>query len=187
MERNGTAHDVAFARSTWRKARAFQEGLEELQSDMPLSVARGYLIHRTKAPGFPDALYERVEQLQALRQSAIQGEIRYVKAQVYYRFRDGEVGADFLADHSLAGVSPQEAESLLERALMRDTAEGSTESAACAELLLGRAVLEGDDLRYGFSSDLYRAAPSLGVYELFMWTTAQELDALGASEDRQLA
>lgn len=44
------------------------------------------------------------------------------------------------------------------------------------EQLLGEDVLSGDDIRVGFGADIYEIAPSLKVYELFMWLGLSELE-----------
>lgn len=176
MERTGSPHDVAYALSTWKKARQFQSGIEALSQKMPLIHARTYLIHGNRAPEYPYEIYEEIDRLHALRRNAIQAEMRYVKAQVFCLFRDGKEGANFVAENSPLGLTPEEAARALESALGLDEADGSVESGACARLLLGDAVLSGDDLRFGFSRETYYAAPSLGVYELFMWTTPEELE-----------
>ena len=166
MERTGSPHDVAYALSTWKKAREFQAGVEELAQEIPLAHARAYLSQRNRLPEYPGEVYE---------------EMRYVKAQVFCVFRDGIEEANFVTEHSPLGLTPEEAARALERALDLDEADGSVESGACARLLLGDAVLSGDDLRFGFSREIYYAAPSLGVYELFMWTTVGELELASAA------
>ena len=181
MERTGSPHDVAYALSTWKKAREFQAGVEELAQEIPLAHARAYLSQRNRLPEYPGEVYEEIDRLQTLRRNAIQAEMRYVKAQVFCLFRDGIEEANFVTEHSPLGLTPEEVARALERALDLDEADGSVESGACARLLLGDAVLSGDDLRFGFSREIYYAAPSLGVYELFMWTTVGELELASAA------
>lgn len=180
MERTGSPDDVAYALSTWKRAREFQAGVEDLAQKIPLVHARAYLSQGNRLPEYSDETYEEIDRLQALRRNAIQAEMRYVKAQVFCLFRDGKKGANFVAENSPLGLTPEEAARALESALGLDEADGSVESGACARLLLGDAVLSGDDLRFGFSREIYYAAPSLGVYELFMWTALEELERASA-------
>lgn len=182
MERKGTPHDVAYACSTWEKAKKFQEGIQELEKDMPLMYARTYLLSGVKSPDFPDTFYDRVDTLQDIRKSAIQAEMKYVLAQVYCMFRDGLKDENFLVEHSAHVFSIEEAKTSLAEALAKDEAAESEELGACARLLLDDAVMSGDDIRFGFDADTYFAAPSLGVYELFMWTTVEELDGLASNK-----
>lgn len=171
---DGRELKVAYARSTWRKAKEFMEGVRELSSRMPLIYAREYLACGTRRADVAPELYERVDELQALRKAGIGGEMRYVRAQVYCLFRDGEEGPEFLARHSPAGLNEDEAADELARALAADEAD-QCDGGACARLLLGDAILAGDDIRFGVGPDLLYAAPSLGVYELFLWFDESEL------------
>ncbi|MCI8525335.1 MAG: hypothetical protein HFF17_05305 [Oscillospiraceae bacterium] len=90
---------------------------------------------------------------------------------------DPQVYADIGALQALrrAGIQAEMryAEAQLRRYLRAHPERGETPAD-----LVGAAVLSGDDLRYGFSAELYDAAPSLQVYEQFLWTTVRELEML---------
>ena len=45
---------------------------------------------------------------------------------------------------------------------------------ATPEMLLGTAVVNGESPAFGFPPDTYLIAPSLRVYELFMWYDENE-------------
>lgn len=45
---------------------------------------------------------------------------------------------------------------------------------ATPEMLLGTAVVNGDSPAFGFTPETYLIAPSLRVYELFMWYDENE-------------
>lgn len=170
---NGDELKVAFARSTWRKAKAFMDGARELAEQMPLIYAREYLVDGTRHAEYAPALYDRTDELQALRKSGISAEMQYVRAQAYYLFRDGKADASFVAELSPRGLSEEEAALALAEALAADEANERNDG-ACAELLLGPDLLSGDDIRFGVGPNLLYAAPSLGVYELFMWFDENE-------------
>ena len=48
--------------------------LEELSCQLPLAIARLYLVTGEKFPEYSDAIYEQIDELQALRKKGIQGE-----------------------------------------------------------------------------------------------------------------
>ncbi len=170
----GDELEVAFARSTWRMAKAFMDGVRELAEQMPLIYAREYLVDGTRRPEFAPELYDCIDELQALRKSGIGAEMRHVRAQVYCLFRDGKADASFVTELSPRGLSKEEAAIALAEALAADEANERTDG-TCAELLIGPDLLSGDDIRFGVGADLLYAAPSLGVYELFMWFDENEL------------
>ena len=68
---------IGFARTTYKRAKQFQEMLEELSCQLPLAIARLYLVTGEKFPEYSDAIYEQIDELQALRKKGIQGEMKY--------------------------------------------------------------------------------------------------------------
>lgn len=131
---------VGFAMSTYRLAKEFQDGIEELSETAPLAYAREYLMGGTRREELGDDFYTRVDEIQAIRKRGIGGEMRYVRAQVSVYFRDNP-----------------------------DKPEKTPEE------LLGKDVLSGDSITFGFGKDIYEIAPSLKVYELFIWLGKSEL------------
>ena len=80
---------VAYARSTYKRAKKFQENLKELQKTIPPAVMRMYLaakngqVDSRAALGLnlsPDQKAE-LDELNALRMSGIQAETKYAIAQ----------------------------------------------------------------------------------------------------------
>lgn len=132
---------VGFAMSTYRLAKEFQDGVEELAKQGLAIYARDYLVSGARREELGDDFYARVDELQAIRKRAIVGEMKYVRAQVEIYFRDNP-----------------------------------DKPAQTPEQLLGEDVLSGDDIRVGFGADIYEIAPSLKVYELFMWLGLSELE-----------
>lgn len=131
---------VGFAMSTYRLAKEFQDGIEELEKTAPLAYAREYLMDGSRREQLGDDFYTHVDELQAIRKRGIGGEMRYVRAQVSVYFRDNP-----------------------------DKPEKTPEE------LLGEDVLSGDSITFGFGKDIYEIAPSLKVYELFIWLGKSEL------------
>lgn len=162
---------VGYARSTYRKAREFQLGIEELSATLPLGVARAYLETGITLDDYVSSDYTRVEALQELRKSAIQGEMRYAQAQVTGYGEDDPALVQRVAE--CEGCSTEKIEVLLEKAKAGELT---------AEDLFGPRVLSGDDIRFGFGPDALELAPSLGVYELVMWATLGELECLGEQQ-----
>lgn len=132
---------VGFAMSTYRLAKEFQDGVEELAKQGLAVYARDYLVSGARREELGDDFYARVDELQSIRKRAIVGEMKYVRAQVEIYFRDNP-----------------------------------DKPAQTPEQLLGENVLSGDDIRVGFGADIYEIAPSLKVYELFMWLGLSELE-----------
>lgn len=158
---------VGFARSSYRKAREFQLGIEELSATMPLGVARAYLETGITLDEYAPEDYARVDDLQAIRKSAIQGEMRYVRAQVTgYGEEDPEL---------VRRVA--ECEGHTEEEII-DLVAKAKAGALTADALFGSKVTDGNDIRFGFGPDALELAPSLGVYKLVMWTTVGELESL---------
>lgn len=158
---------VGYARSTYRKAHEFQQGIEALSATMPLGVARAYLETGLRLDEYASADYDRVDELQAIRKSAIQGEMRYVLAQVTgYGEDDPDLVARVAARE---GHTDEEVSELVAQA---------SAGTLTAEELFGSKVVSGDDIRFGFGPDALELAPSLGVYNLVMWTTVGELSDL---------
>lgn len=155
---------VALALSTWRKVKAFQEGVRELAAVLPVSVARAYLVGGERIDGIVDVLYDRIDKLQELRKSGIAGEMRYVKAQI--STSSSESPELVAAAAASLGYDDETAASL---------AALAQEGALTAEGLLGNYILSGDDIRFGFAPSVLELAPSLIVYEHFMWFDESEL------------
>lgn len=189
---------VAFARSTWRKAKDFQEGLRELAQKMPLVFVRAYLAGTVNAEELAkvmddrnasdrgatgesagssaEKLIARIDSLQALRASGIGGEMQYVAAQVEVALRErpeevaraiesiGVSTAEAMVDQGRSSASDSQ------RAL--NVREDEPLSAAD---VLGEEIMTGADIRFGFGPEVYQIAPSLKVYELFMWFDENEL------------
>lgn len=132
---------VGFAMSTYRLAKEFQDGVEELAKQGLAVYARDYLVSGARREELGDDFYALVDELQSIRKRAIVGEMKYVRAQVEIYFRDNP-----------------------------------DKPAQTPEQLLGESVLSGDDIRVGFGADIYEIAPSLKVYELFMWLGLSELE-----------
>lgn len=170
--------NVAYARSTWAGAKEFMTGIRALNDEHPLAFARAYLTGGGRSADISPSWYDRVDELQALRRRCIQSEMKYVNAQAYLLFRDIGEGPDFLLEHGLVPVEPEDAQRLLEEAMAADSLEDSGTHDACARLLLGDEVVDGDSIAFGFSPAILYAAPSLGVYNLFMWFDECELESL---------
>lgn len=144
---------VSYARSTYIKAKEFNERLNELQKSVPPALIRTYLaaakIAENSVPpesgaaaaeaarkncgvslGLTNEQILQIEELRTVRKSAIQGEMKYVLAQ---------------ADKN--GVQLDE------------------------DIVSGEAVLPA------LSRELLEKVPSLGVYNLFLLFTQEEFDA----------
>ena len=72
---------VGFAMSTWRKVKAFQEGLRNLEQRLPMHEVRDYLASGRREEGVPAALYDEIDRLKELRSAGIQQEMPYAAAQ----------------------------------------------------------------------------------------------------------
>ena len=92
---------------------------------------------------------DRIDELRELRREALLGEMPYVEAQAEM----------WLEEH------PAEAASI---------AANCRRSQATVEMLLGTSVMNGTSPAFGFSPETYIMAPSLRVYELFMWYDESE-------------
>lgn len=174
--------DVAYALSTWKKSNDFNAALKELATEIPLTKARTYLVYGIKDEHIPEAIYDKIDELQELRRSAIIGEMKYVAAQAHlYSKEDPELAVEVIKRNNLASVLTGEAvedvdktvRAALKAAVTED--ERADESSATAILLFGEDVIAGDSIRFGFGSEDYELAPSLGVYELFIWFDVDEL------------
>lgn len=144
-----TTTEVAFARSTWRHAQEFREGLSEIARLMPMELVRLYVMEDVRTPRIPLNFYDRIDELRELRRRALLGEMKYVEAQAELWLK--EHGAEA---HRIAVKS------------------GRTE--ATPEMLLGADVVRGESPAFGFAPETYVIAPSLRVYELFMWYDENE-------------
>lgn len=67
------------------------------------------------------------------------------------------------------------AEDAVFKAMAIDNEEHET-AAESLSLLIGEGGINGDDIRFGFSAEVYAFAPSLKVYERFMWFDESELN-----------
>lgn len=72
---------VGFAMSTWRKVKAFQEGLRNLEQRLPMYEVRDYLASGRREEGVPADLYDEIDRLKELRSAGIQQEMPYAAAQ----------------------------------------------------------------------------------------------------------
>ena len=72
---------VAFARSTWRKVKEFQEGVRGLEQRLPMHEVRDYLVSGVREEGVPEDIYDEIDRLRQLRAEGIRGEMRYALAQ----------------------------------------------------------------------------------------------------------
>lgn len=158
---------VGHARSTYRKAREFQQGIEALSETTPLASARAYLLTGNPQQGCDVHDYARIDKLQSVRKSAIQAESRHVDAQVRIRGKKNPMLVRRVAEQE--GFFDEEIEELVRKA---------EEGILTGEELFGVAVMSGDDIRFGFGSEALELAPSLEIYELVMWTTLGELTDL---------
>lgn len=141
--------EVAFARSTWRKSKEFSTALHDLAQRMPMELVRLYVTEGVRTPRVPADCYDRIDELRALRRGALLAEMRHVEAQA----------ESWLEEH------PDEAAHI---ALEYHQAQ------ATPEMLLGAAVINGESPAFGFAPDTYLIAPSLRVYELFVWYDESE-------------
>ncbi len=127
---------VSYARSTYAKAKEFQEKLKELQKTISPAIIRAYLL--TKYEQNVDKAAEKlhlreeqiaqIEELEALRRSGIQAEMRYARAQAK---KNG--------------------------------------------ILLPEQILSGQAVIPELTRELLEKVPSLGVYNLFLFFTEEEL------------
>lgn len=74
-------NEVAYARSTWKKVKNFQEGLKDLETKIPMILVREYISTGKKNKDIPDEVYEQIDNLKNLRSNGIQGEMKYAVAQ----------------------------------------------------------------------------------------------------------
>ena len=54
---------VGFAMSTWRKVKAFQEGLRNLEQRLPMHEVRDYLASGRREEGVPAERYDEIDRL----------------------------------------------------------------------------------------------------------------------------
>lgn len=176
--------DVAYALSTWKKSKGFNAGVKELAQQIPLSEARLYLVSGVKDPRIPDAIYERIDELQNLRKAGIQSEMRYVLAQAYlYSQEDPELAIKVIEQNNLEHVlansqtddAHEAAMAALKSAWEKDDEQGQGNRSNTAALIFGDDVITGDNIRFGFGTDELELGPSLGVYELFIWFDVDEV------------
>ena len=90
-----------------------------------------------------------IDELRALRREALLAEMRHVEAQAECWLEEHpDEAARIAAEHRRTQATP--------------------------EMLLGTAVVNGDSPAFGFTPETYLIAPSLRVYELFMWYDENE-------------
>lgn len=171
--------EVGFARSTYKKARQFQEGIHDLAQKMSLVFARTYLVNGTKNPDINKEYYTTIDELQKVRTTGLSSEMKYVGAQVYVNFKKYPQEAKrLILEYNPAILTEKQAESIYETALQQDSMLDDNWS-NCAKVLLGEDVFAGTDIRFGFSQELYAIAPTLKVFELFMWFDENEDISMG--------
>ena len=129
-----TTTEVAFARSTWRHAQEFSQGLSELARLMPMELVRLYVIEGVRTPRNPHNNYDRIDQQREQRRRAQHGEKRTVEAQA----------ESWLSEHRA------EAHRIAAKA-------GRTE--ATPEMLLGTDVVRGESPTFGFAPEPNVKAP----------------------------
>lgn len=130
---------VSYARSTYAKAKKFNEKLEELQKTISPATIRAYLLTESEQDvekvaeklNLSEKQIAQIEELDEIRKSGIRAEMQYALAQA-----------------QLNGVELPE------------------------DIISGRAVLPE------LSKELLEKVPSLGVYNLFLLFTKEELEAL---------
>ena len=72
---------VGFAMSTWRKVKAFQDGVRALEQRLPMSEVRDYRASGRREEGVPADIYDEIDRLREVRSEGIRGEMRYALAQ----------------------------------------------------------------------------------------------------------
>ena len=130
---------VSYARSTYAKAKKFQEKLEELQKTIQPATIRAYLFTKeqnvenvAEKLQLSEEQIAQIDELEAIRMSGIQAEMQYALAQA-------EKNGIFLSE----------------------------------EIVSGEAIFPSID------KELLKKVPSLGVYNLFLLFTKEELDTKG--------
>lgn len=170
-------HEVAFAMSTWRKVKAFHDGVASLAEEMPLIAARTYLAAGARLEEVRAECYDEVRRLQEIRIAGITAELRYAKVQAYLNSkRYPQEAARIVEQHGPDGLEGNDAATAVQAAVQADDEAGDSEERdACLRLLVGDAAVKGEDIRFGFAADVYAMAPSLRIFEQFMWFDTQEL------------
>ena len=95
---------VGFAMSTWRKVKAFQEGLRNLEQRLPMHEVRDYLASGRREEGVPADLYDEIDRLKELRSAGIQQEMPYAAAQA--RAAGLTLSAPVLQGYDLMAMPP---------------------------------------------------------------------------------
>lgn len=72
---------VGFAMSTWRKVKAFQAGVRDLERRLPMTEVRDYLASGRREASVPGDIYDEIDRLKELRSAGIRQEMPYVAAQ----------------------------------------------------------------------------------------------------------
>lgn len=72
---------VSFAMSTWRKVKAFQAGVRDLERRLPMTEVRDYLASGRREASVPGDIYDEIDRLKELRSAGIRQEMPYAAAQ----------------------------------------------------------------------------------------------------------
>ena len=72
---------VGFAMSTWRKVKAFQAGVRDLERRLPMTEVRDYLASGRREASVSGDIYDEIDRLKELRSAGIRQEMPYVAAQ----------------------------------------------------------------------------------------------------------
>lgn len=97
---------VSFAVSTYKLAKEFQNGVEELYKKCPLVYAREYLISGVRRAEIDGQIYDETDRLQAIRKRGISGEMVYILAQANKYLKDcgkAESAEDYLGADVISG------------------------------------------------------------------------------------
>ena len=74
---------VGFAMSTWRKVKAFQAGVRDLERRLPMTEVRDYLASGRREASVPGDIYDEIDRLKELRSAGIRQEMPYVPSRSF--------------------------------------------------------------------------------------------------------
>ena len=97
---------VGFAMSTWRKVKAFQDGVRALEKRFPMHEVRDYLVSGLRDDHVPEDIYDEIDRLRELRAEGIRGEMRYALAQA--RAAGLTLSEEVVEGYSLMALPPLE-------------------------------------------------------------------------------
>ena len=97
---------VGFAMSTWRKVKAFQDGVRALEKRFPMHEVRDYLVSGQRDDHVPEDIYDEIDRLRELRAEGIRGEMRYALAQA--RAAGLTLSEEVVEGYSLMALPPLE-------------------------------------------------------------------------------